>query len=226
MANSKHAHIRYNFLDYCFRYKSFTFNELLSFLNEKIAEIYPGEGISTRTLRDDIKVFRDKDNGCAAPLPENIRISRTGGVAVTKTFKKDGVGATLNTKHGIRLHKRLFKGARMGFQNGNFQFIGRYNSGPFNFNVSKTGISSSIKNKRGSYNFFKPNYSSFKLGGIQVRGKNAATLQLLYMLVILCVNCIKIFWHIAISIFWFGFLLLKWLVDFSIGFFKGFKIAN
>ena len=100
---------------------------------------------------------------------------------------------------------RLFKGARMGFQNGNFQFIGRYNSGPFNFNVSKTGVSSSIKNKRGAYNFFKPNYSSFKLGGIQVRGKNAATLQLLYMLVILCINCIKIFWHIAISIFWFGF---------------------
>ena len=76
MANSKHAHIRYNILDYCFRNKSFTFNELLSFLNEKIAELYPGEGISTRTLRDDIKVFRDKDNGFAAPLPENIRILR------------------------------------------------------------------------------------------------------------------------------------------------------
>jgi hypothetical protein len=45
----------------------------------------------------------------------------------------------------------------MGFQNGNFQFIGRYNSGPFNFNVSKTGVSSSIKNKRGAYNLFKPN---------------------------------------------------------------------
>ena len=88
---------------------------------------------------------------------KNVRVSRTGGVAVTKTFKKDGVGATLNTKHGIRLHKRLFQGARMGFQNGNFQFIGRYNSGPFNFNVSKTGISSSIKNKRGAYNLFKPN---------------------------------------------------------------------
>jgi predicted DNA-binding transcriptional regulator YafY len=76
MANSKHAHIRYNILDYCFRNKSFTFNELLSFLNEKIAELYPGEGISTRTLRDDIKVFRDKDNGFATPLPENIRILR------------------------------------------------------------------------------------------------------------------------------------------------------
>ena len=26
---------------------------------------------------------------------KNVRVSRTGGVAVTKTFKKDGVGATL-----------------------------------------------------------------------------------------------------------------------------------
>ena len=154
---------------------------------------------------------------------EHVRVSRTGGVAVTKTFKKDGVGATLNTKHGIRLHKRLFKGARMGFQNGNFQFIGRYHSGPFNFNVSKTGVSSSIKNKRGSYNFLKPNYSSFKLGGIQARGKNAASFQMIYMLFILIVNSIKILWHLSISFLWWGFLAVKWLVDFSIGFVKGFK---
>ena len=33
----------------------------------------------------------------------------------------------------------------MGFQNGNFQFIGRYNSGPFNFNISKNGVSTSLK---------------------------------------------------------------------------------
>ena len=59
---------------------------------------------------------------------ENVRVSRTGGVAVTKTFKGDGHAVTLNTNHGVRLHKRLFKGARMGFQNGNFQFIGRYHS--------------------------------------------------------------------------------------------------
>ncbi|PQB07558.1 WYL domain-containing protein [Polaribacter filamentus] len=76
MANSKHAQIRYNILDYCFRNKSFSFNDLLSFVNDKIAELYPGEGISTRTLREDIKVFRDKDHGFAAPLPENIRILR------------------------------------------------------------------------------------------------------------------------------------------------------
>jgi hypothetical protein len=161
-----------------------------------------------------------------AYIGKNVRVSRTSGVAVTKTFKKDGVGATLNTKHGLHLHKRLFQGARMGFQNGNVQFIGSYNRGPFNFNISKSGVSTAIKNKRGAYNLFKLNYSSFKLGGIQVRGKNAATLQLLYMLVILCVNCIKIFWHVSIAVFWFVFLLLKWMVAFSIGFFKGFKASN
>ena len=32
--------------------------------------------MSIRTLRDDIKVFRNKINGFNAPLPENIRILR------------------------------------------------------------------------------------------------------------------------------------------------------
>lgn len=157
---------------------------------------------------------------------ENLRVSRTGGVSATKTFSGDGYGATINTNHGIRLHKRLFKGARMGFQNGNFQFIGRYSNGPFNFNVSKNGVSTSLKNKRGSYNIFKPNYSSFKMGGVQVRGKNAATFQMIYMVIILFVNFIKVFWHIFISFLWFVFLSIKWIVDFIIGFFKGFKEVN
>ena len=113
----------------------------------------------------------------------------------------------------------------MGFQNGNFQFIGRYHSGPFNFNVSKTSVSSSIKNKRGSYNFLKPNFSSFKLGGIQVRGKHAAKFQLIYMVLILITNSIKVLWHLSISVLWFVFLILKWLIDFSIGFIKGFKTS-
>ena len=154
---------------------------------------------------------------------KNVRFSRTGGIAATKTLKSDGRAVTLNTNRGVRLHKRLFKGARMGFQNGKFQFIGRYQSGPLNFNVSKTGVSSSIKNKRGSYNFFKPNYSSFKLGGFQVRGKNAATFQMIYVVFILIFNSIKILWHLLVSVLWFCFLSTKWLVDFSIGFTKGFK---
>ena len=73
MANSKHAHLRYNILDYCFRNKSYGFEELLRTLNEGISELYPGEEISERTLREDIKVFRDKVNGFDAPLPEGKR---------------------------------------------------------------------------------------------------------------------------------------------------------
>jgi hypothetical protein len=154
---------------------------------------------------------------------KNVRVSRTGGVSATKTISKEGYGATINTNHGVRLHKRLFKGARMGFQRGNFQFIGRYNSGPFNFNISKGGVSTSIKNKRGSYNLMKPNYSSFKLGGVQVRGKNAAILQLIFLAFSLFVNIFKFLWFISTTILWFVFLSLKWVVDFLIGFYKGYK---
>ena len=154
---------------------------------------------------------------------KHVRVSRTGGVAATKTVSKDGYSATINTNHGVRLHKRLFKGARMGFQRGNFQFIGRYKSGPFNFNISKGAASTSIKNKRGSYNILKPNYSSFKLSGVQVRGKNAATLQIIFIATSLFVNIFKFVWYTSITLLWFAFLSLKWIVDFFIGFYKGYK---
>jgi hypothetical protein len=58
------------------------------------------------------------------------------------------------------------KGARIGMQLGNFQFIGSYKSRPFNYNLSKSGMRASIKNKLGVYNLFKPRYSSFKIGEI------------------------------------------------------------
>ncbi|RAJ17835.1 helix-turn-helix transcriptional regulator [Olleya aquimaris] len=74
MANSTHAHFRYNILDHCFRNKSYGFEELLNAVNEGIEELYPGEKISERTLREDIKVFRDKKDGFGAPLKEGMRI--------------------------------------------------------------------------------------------------------------------------------------------------------
>ena len=46
----------------------------------------------------------------------HVRVSTTGGAAITATCKKDGAGATLNTKQGLRLYTRLFQGARMGFK--------------------------------------------------------------------------------------------------------------
>jgi hypothetical protein len=154
---------------------------------------------------------------------KNLRVSRTGGVSATKTVSKNGYAATVNTNHGLRLHKRLFRGARMGFQRGNFQFIGRYSSGPFNFNISKGGVSTSVKNKRGSYNLFKPNYSSFKMAGVQVRGKNAAILQLIFMAFSLLATVFKLLWHAGTATLWILFLSIKWLVDFVIGFYKGYR---
>lgn len=74
MANSKHAHFRYNVLDYCFRNKAFTFSQLLEYVNEKIAERFPGEGIQERILRKDIAVFKDPVNGFGAPFQEMSRI--------------------------------------------------------------------------------------------------------------------------------------------------------
>jgi len=47
---------------------------------------------------------------------KHVGVSRTGGVAVTKICKKDWAGANLNTKHGLRLHTRLFKAPEWGFK--------------------------------------------------------------------------------------------------------------
>lgn len=74
MANSKHAHLRYNILDDCFRKRSYGFDELLTVLNRVLETHYPNESISTRTLREDLKLFRDRKNGFGAPLPEKARV--------------------------------------------------------------------------------------------------------------------------------------------------------
>ncbi|AIY12568.1 helix-turn-helix transcriptional regulator [Cellulophaga baltica] len=74
MANSKHAHLRYNILDECFRKRAYGFEDLLNALNESIEIHYPNESISVRTLREDLKVFRDKKNGFGAPLPDKARV--------------------------------------------------------------------------------------------------------------------------------------------------------
>ena len=70
MAFSKHAHFRYNILDQCFRRRErpLTFQELLDEVNERVSEDFSGEGISVRTLRQDIQQFRDAEKGFGAPL--------------------------------------------------------------------------------------------------------------------------------------------------------------
>lgn len=51
MSHSKYAHLRYNILDHCFANKRFNFVALKQYVNEKIAEYYPGEGITNQNER-------------------------------------------------------------------------------------------------------------------------------------------------------------------------------
>tara|TARA_A100001015_G_scaffold31532_1_gene35105 strand:- start:1247 stop:1555 length:309 start_codon:yes stop_codon:yes gene_type:complete len=86
-----------------------------------------------------------------------VRTSRTGGVA--------GRTSVYNKKIG--------KGARVGFQKGRFQFIGRYGKGFIKINQSKKSFSPSTSNSFGSYNYFKPQYLSFKMRRYHVQGQTA-----------------------------------------------------
>lgn len=74
--NSKHTHLRYNIMDYCFRKRAFTFDELRIYINDRLSDYYLGESISIKTLRDDLKLFRDPNKGFNAPLPNKARILR------------------------------------------------------------------------------------------------------------------------------------------------------
>jgi len=133
---------------------------------------------------------------------EHLRASRTGGIAARIQKRFGRVNATLNTTHGVRLSTRIAKGARVGLQNGRAQFIGRWRSGPFAFNMSKTGFSASVKNEAGSFNVVKPRYSSFKFGGVQIRGKNAATAQLIFMSLMLAWQGLVILVQVSIWTLW------------------------
>jgi len=110
----------------------------------------------------------------------HLRISRTGGVAVREQIRVAGVNITANSKHGARVSTRITKGTNAGFQNGNFRLRGRYGKGPTKLNMSKSGFSVSTKNALGTFNWMKPNRSSVKFGGVQIRGKNAAAIQMVY----------------------------------------------
>tara|TARA_R110002072_G_scaffold7503_2_gene40594 strand:+ start:344133 stop:345137 length:1005 start_codon:yes stop_codon:yes gene_type:complete len=72
MANSKHAHFRYNILDFCFRKLALRKDQLLTYVNNRLEREYDGETIQLRQLDADLRLFRSK-KGFNAPLPPNIR---------------------------------------------------------------------------------------------------------------------------------------------------------
>lgn len=113
----------------------------------------------------------------------NLRASRTGGVALRAQTRAAGINLTANTARGTRVSTRLAKGTQGAFQNGRFVLRGRYGEGPTKLNLSKSGVSVSSKTEIGTVNWFKPRYSSVKIGGVQVRGKNAVYLHLILGLI-------------------------------------------
>ena len=104
----------------------------------------------------------------------HLRASRTGGLALRAQTRGAGLNLTGNTSHGVRVSSRIGKGTQAAFQNGRFILRGRYGRGPNKLNLSKSGLSVSTETGLGTVNWFKPGYSSAKIGGIQVRGKKAA----------------------------------------------------
>ena len=122
-----------------------------------------------------------------------LRMSRTGGVALRAQTKAAGINFTANSAHGLRASTRVAKGTQVAFQNGRFVLRGRYGEGPTKLNLSKSGVSVSTKTEIGTVNWFKPRYSSAKIGGIHVRGKNAIYLHLL-------VGVLSLLAYIAIAV--------------------------
>ena len=155
------------------------------------------------------------------------RASRTGGVALRAEKKLGRVNVTASTSKGIRLSTKATKNVRVALQSGHFRLIGRWKSGPWGFNLSKTGASASYKNKMGTFNFLKPQYSSFKFAGIQVRGKKAVNLQMGYVLIkmflwFLSLVPFILFLPIKLAIFflWLLSLPILYLIDLTVWFFS------
>ncbi|EFI36050.1 Helix-hairpin-helix DNA-binding class 1 [Desulfonatronospira thiodismutans ASO3-1] len=111
-----------------------------------------------------------------------LRASRTGGVALRAQAKAMGANLTANTNRGFRVSTTPLKNTQVALQNGRFVLRGRYSHGPFQFNLSKTGVTASTRNRLGTFNWIKPQRSSAKLFGVQFRGRKAVNLQVLYML--------------------------------------------
>jgi hypothetical protein len=140
-----------------------------------------------------------------------IRASRTSGInAAVHPLR----GLTFNTKHGLRASK-TFKGLTLGFQRGNSIVRGRWSSenGLLNLNLSKSGLTLSSKSKYGAYNISKPNRSSFKFAGIQLRGRKAAGPALIFTILTLVPTLIKSIFSLAASLIYALSFILMLLIN-------------
>ena len=104
--------------------------------------------------------------------PARVRVSRTSAPNVAVSPAQ---GVTLNSAHGLRL-SRGWRGFNLALQNKRVILRGRWSdrASGLNMNMSKSGVSVSKRTALGTFNFVRPNRSSASFAGIQLRGKNAA----------------------------------------------------
>jgi len=171
----------------------------------KFLKIFKGRPLK----RAEVKVHSDDSK-------YRLRASRTSGVNASV---KLGRNATYNTKHGFRVSKTI-KGLTLGLRRGGTILRGRWSNSNnlLNLNLSKSGFSFSTSSRFGTYNWTKPNYSSFKLAGIQLRGKKAAKSAFLFAIIAIASEFIKycayfIAAHIRLLIF-----IFIWALDFLLEF--------
>lgn len=152
---------------------------------------------------------------------KHVRASRTGGVAARVEKKLGPINATANTSKGIRLSTRVARGTHIALQRGRFRLIGRWKTGPMGFNLSKSGASDSLRTQTGTFNFIKPQYSSFKMAGVQVRGRKAAYAQITFVLLMIAGWLAALTFRLAVFLSWIIYLVASFVFDFIKGFLKG-----
>lgn len=138
-----------------------------------------------------------------------LRASRTGGVALRAQAQALGANLTANSNRGFRVSTTPLPNTQMALQNGRFVLRGRYGRGPLKLNLSKTGVSVASSNALGSFNWFKPQRSSAKLFGVQVRGRKAAHLQLAYMGLMAAALVLSL----AVKLLVGAFTVLLWIAE-------------
>ena len=132
--------------------------------------------------------------------PGRVRVSRTGGANVSVQPAK---GVTLNTAHGLRV-AHSWSGVQLALQGKRVILRGRWaaGDGKTHLNLSKSGVSVSHKTSVGTLNIIRPNRSSVSVGGIQMRGKNAAA-----------INAISLIFEVAWSLLVVACKILGYLLN-------------
>ena len=131
---------------------------------------------------------------------KHLRVSRTGGASLRAQAKAAGLNLTANSQHGVRVSSSVGKNTQIAMQNGRFVLRGRYGKGPTKVNLSKSGITLSTHNQLGSFNWIKPNRSSAKMFGVQIRGKNAAAAQVFFMFFTLMFEVVRAATQVLLTI--------------------------